>query len=484
VWLSGFFGSGKSHFLKILGYLLENRELATPDGIAIQSTSYIATKLGLQNLAPFISKEFRTKVLFLYLLDYDPTVDPTLSRLIYRNLKEERGFSDKIWVSLWEEEIWRAGNYGLFKEWVKREFEGEWEDRRKLRAEIVLKKALTVFLGFSDEHEAQKAIEESKSAEVRPSDMVKELKRYAEEIDENKGRIAVLLDEVGLYVGDSTERLTDLNALAEQVVKEGEGKVWLIATAQEALMDMVTTFAVERQKLEWLRDRFRHFSLTPAGVEKVVSERMLKKEVEAIGILREFYQNKAGVISEALGLKSAKLPTDINEEDFIRFYPFLPYSIRLLQDISRALVRTVDDARRFSARERSMLKIVHAILKGEGNIDCFAEKELGTFVTFDCLYDAISSDLRFIRSDYHAIIEKDIAELGEIEGVEASSVAKALFLLQNVEEKVPCSLDNLSAVLFPEVSADKNRNREAVKKCLAELREKGWVIEEMVHTGY
>lgn len=281
-----------------------------------------------------------------------------------------------------------------------------------------------------------------------------------------------------MYVGDSTERLTDMNALAEQVVKDGRGKVWLIATSQEALPEMVDRFAMERQKLEWLRDRFRHFSLTPAGVEKVVSERMLKKKVEAIGVLKEFYQNKAGVISEALGLKSAKLPSEINEEDFVKFYPFLPYSIRLLQDISGALVRTMDDARRFSARERSMLKIVHAILSGEGDIDCFAEKELGVFVTFDILYDAISSDLRFIKADYHAIIQDEIGELGEIEGVVISSVAKALFLLQNIDEKVPCSLDNLSAVLFPDVSADKNRNGEAVKKCLDELREKGWVIEE------
>jgi len=479
VWLSGFFGSGKSHFLKVLGYLLENRELETPDGRTIQSTPYISAKLGLQNLAPLISKEFRTKVLFLYLLDYDPTVDPTLSRLIYRSLKEEKGFSDKIWVSLWEEELWKEGKYEAFKEWVREEFACDWEEKRKLHAEAILKKAIPKFLPlYSNEEDAGRAIEESKREEIRPSDIVKELRRYAEEIDESKGRIVVLLDEAGLYVGDSTERLTDLNALAEQVVKEGEGKVWLIATSQEALPEMVDRFAMERQKLEWLRDRFRHFSLTPAGVEEVVSERMLKKKVEAIEILREFYQNKAGVISDALSLKSAKLPGDINEEDFVRFYPFLPYSIRLLQDVSRALVRTLDDARRFSARERSMLKIVHAILSGEGDIDCFAEKEPGVFVTFDILYDAISSDLRFIRSDYHTIIEKDISELGEIEGVKVSSVAKALFLLQNVEEKVPCSLDNLSAVLFPDVSANKNRSREAVKKCLDELRADGWVIEE------
>lgn len=480
VWLSGFFGSGKSHFLKVLGYLLENRELTTPDGRTIQSTSYIATKLGLQNFAPLLSKEFKTKVLPLYLLDYDHAGDPTLSRLIYKTLMRERGFSDTIWVSSWEDELRKEGKYGEFVDWVTKEFESDWAEKRKLHADVILKKALPLFLPiYTNEEDVGRAIEESKRVEITPSDVIKKYKGYAEEIDETKGRIVLLLDEAGLYVdSDTTERLTDLNALAEQVVKEGEGKVWLITTSQEALPDMVDRFAMERQKLEWLRDRFRHFSLTPAGVEKVVSERMLKKRVEAIGVISDFYQTKAGEISEALGLKSAKVATEITKEDFITFYPFLPYSIRLLQDISRALVKTVDQARRFSARERSMLKIVHAILSGEGNIDCFAEKDLGVFVTFDILYDVISSDLRFIRSDYHMIIEKEIAELGELDGVKVSSVAKTLFLLQNVEDKVPCSLDNLSAVLFPDLSTDKNKHQEAVKGCLDVLREKGWVIKE------
>jgi energy-coupling factor transporter ATP-binding protein EcfA2 len=284
VWLSGFFGSGKSHFLKVLGYLLENRELTTPDGRTIQSTSYIATKLGLQNFAPLLSKEFKTKVLPLYLLDYDHAGDPTLSRLIYKTLMRERGFSDTIWVSSWEDELRKEGKYGEFVDWVTKEFESDWAEKRKLHADVILKKALPLFLPiYTNEEDVGRAIEESKRVEITPSDVIKKYKGYAEEIDETKGRIVLLLDEAGLYVdSDTTERLTDLNALAEQVVKEGEGKVWLITTSQEALPDMVDRFAMERQKLEWLRDRFRHFSLTPAGVEKVVSERMLKKRVEAI----------------------------------------------------------------------------------------------------------------------------------------------------------------------------------------------------------
>ena len=481
VWISGFFGSGKSHFLKVLGYLLENRRISTPDGLEIESTQYLANKLGLQNLAPLLAKEFRTKVLFINLLDYDHAVDPMISRLVYRKLMKEKGFSNKIWVSIWEEELQRVGIYDKFKQWVEKEVGNVWEEARKLHAERILKRALTVFMEslYPDERDAEKAVEESKKTEIEPSFVVKKLKEFAERIDRNKGRIIVLLDEVGLYIGDDKNRLTDLNALAEQVVREGEGKVWLIATAQEALPEMVERLTAEKHILEWLRDRFRlQLLLTPKGVERVVSERMLKKRVEAIDQLKGFYQKNAGKILQVMALKQTKQIIEINEGNFIRFYPFYPYSVSLLQEISRVLVRSIEDARRLSARERSMLKIVHAILRGEGGIDAVAEKLLGFFVTFDILYDAISQDLRFIKSDYHNIIDSEIGKIGEVDSIKASSVAKALFLLQNIEEKVPTSLDNLSAVLFSDIECDINIHKEAIKNCLEKLKEYGWVVEE------
>ena len=481
VWISGFFGSGKSHFLKVLGYLLENRKILTPDGLEIESTQYLANKLGLQNLAPLLTKEFRTKVLFINLLDYDHATDPPISRLIYRKLMEEKGLSSKIWVSMWEEEFQKRGFYDEFKQWDKKEFEDDWEEARKLHAERILKKALTVFMKtlYPEERDAEKAINESKKVEIEPSFVVRKLKEFAEEIDENKGRIVILLDEVGLYIGDDKNRLTDLNALAEQVVKEGEGKVWLIATAQEALPEMVERLTAEKHILEWLRDRFRlQLLLTPKGVERVVSERMLKKRVEAIEKLKEFYQKNTGKILQVLTLKQTRQNIEINGENFVRFYPFYPYSISLLQEISRALVRSIEDARRLSARERSILKIVHAILRGEGGIDAVAEKQLGFFVTFDLLYDAISQDLRFIKSDYHNIIDNEIGKIGTVDGIKASSVAKALFLLQNIDEKVPTTLENLSAVLFSDISCDINTHKEAIKNCLEKLEESGWVVEE------
>lgn len=477
VWISGFFGSGKSHFLKVMGYLLENREIDL-GGSRTSSTSYIAEKIGLHNLAPMISKEFSNKVFFINLLDIDHATDPTISRLVYRKLMEDLGFSEDIWVSLWEEELYKANKYEEFKGWVQQEFGRDWNDYRKLNAGVTLKKALPKFLGYPNEDEAEKAIEDSKKKEIKPSDVVKRLKNYADEIDKNKGRVIVLLDEVGLYIGDSTDRLTDLNALAEQVVKEGDGRIWLITTSQEALPQMVDRFAAERQKLEWLKDRFKHYSLTPQGVETVVYERMLKKNIDGLDKIKEFYQNNAGKLSQVLDLSPSKQIFKSDEENFSKFYPFFPYSINLLQEISKSLVRSVDEARRLSARERSMLKIVHAILRGEGDIESFADKELGTFVTFDVLYDSISSDLRLIKSDYHDIIENEIGKLGEIDGVKVSSVAKALFLLQNVEERVAPTLDNISATLLPDIGADINKLKDAVTNCLNRLFDYGWVVRE------
>jgi hypothetical protein len=98
VWVSGFFGSGKSHFLKVLGYLLENRELQDPEGHPHSSTEFLCRKLGLENFLPLLTKEIRSKVLFINLLDHDPQSPqrPTVSRLIYRSLLEQKGLSTEF----------------------------------------------------------------------------------------------------------------------------------------------------------------------------------------------------------------------------------------------------------------------------------------------------------------------------------------------------------------------------------------------------
>ena len=478
-WVSGFFGSGKSHFLKVLGYLLENRELIDPSGNRHSASEFLCRKLGLENFIPLLTRELKTKVLYINLLDYDPQSprSPTISRLIYRSFLRDKGLSTEFWVAAWEEELQQQGLWDRFQAWVKENFGRSWQKERRLNAEPVLKQALPRLLPklYRTEEEAGGAIQESKRrfGTINPSEVVEKLYLEAQRLDEQKGRIVVLLDEVGLYIGDSVPRLTDLNELAEQVVERGSGKLLLVVTAQEALPELVGRLTKDRQILEWLRDRFRlHLGLQPTEVETVVARRLMEKKPKAADALRKLYSRHQGALVSNLSLDRSW-----HEGDFVSQYPFPPYAVRLMQDIMGALRGSVEEARRLSGSERSMMKLTQAILTGEGGILKGAEQPLGWLVPFDLLYDALAPDLQTIRSDQHQAIA-GIAQLGECDGLSIVRVAKALYLLQQLHRRIPCTHANLAAALVDKVDEDIHALQEAVRRCLQKLREEGWVAEE------
>jgi len=121
-------------------------------------------------------------------------------------------------------------------EWVRKNYGRDWQEERELNAEVVLKRALPILMGshYQTEDEADRALQESKKTRgtINPSDVIETLQKEAEKLDPVKGRIIILLDEVGLYIGDSVERLTDLNILAEEVIRAGGGKILLLVTAR------------------------------------------------------------------------------------------------------------------------------------------------------------------------------------------------------------------------------------------------------------
>ncbi|MGY4706950.1 BREX system P-loop protein BrxC [Candidatus Bipolaricaulota sp. J31] len=479
IWISGFFGSGKSHFLKVLGYLLENRPLQDPDGKKHSSQELLCRRLGLENFLPHLEREFRIKVLFINLLDHDPQNPerPTFSRLIYRQLLKQSGLSTVFWIAAWEKELQELNRWQEFEEWVKRNYGREWERERDLNAAVILKRALPELVPerYASEEETAEAIQESKRryATVNPSDVVRELVEEAKRLDERKGRLVVLLDEVGLYIGDSTQRLTDLNSIAEQVVQQGDGKVILIATAQEALGELVPRLTRDRQILEWLRDRFRvQLGLLPTEVQHVIARRLLAKTPDGTQCLKAIVRKHEGNLRTALALES-----DWNEDEFAEQYPCHPYAVRLMQDIMGTMRGSIEEARRLSGSERSLLKLVHMILRGEGGLPRGAEQALGWLVSLDLFFDALAPDLREVRSDQVQAME-EIERLGEVEGIHIARIAKALFLLQQVHRRYPCSLENIAAALVDRMDVDVERLRRAVKEGLKRLQQEGWVTEE------
>jgi len=483
-WISGFFGSGKSHFLKMLGYVLTNRGVKLPSGVEVEVADYFRRKHGLRGI-PMISRELKTRALFVNMLTYDRTKDRDLSRFVYKILLRDLGLSEIFWVAEVELMLKSRGLWDEFVQFVEKEEGMAWEDVRMIESRVrsALVRGLMVVdpKAYPEMMLADEAVKDAeKEFTINPERLAMRLAEEARALDPEDGRMVLLLDEVGLYVGTETERLTELNALAERVEKLGRGKVWIFATAQEALEQVIPKIEARRAELEWIRDRFRiNVSLTPENIATVVNERLLQKnkESECFQALRKFYEDHEGSLKmSALIRDPARDPhglfTHLNFDDFAQTYPLMPYYIPLMIDIFGALRARGRVSPELTGRERAVLGVARAAILN------LLERDVGALVSFDMVYDAIDEELKAVQSEYQVLIQNEIAKLGKVEGMDVASVAKALFLLQQVGEWIPCTLVNVAAVLYPSLGVDQKEHEGKVRACLETLVNNRWVTAE------
>jgi len=263
-------------------------------------------------------------------------------------------------------------------------------------------------------------------------------------IDKEQGRVVLILDEVGLYLRSAgASGLTELNSLAEDLERIGNGKVWLVATAQEA-------FPLK-------------YSLAPENIPTVVNRRLLAKDRTSAAFkeLKKLYDENGGQLALATTIQNPAhdegLFSRLDFESFSESYPLLPYHIPLMIDIFarlRAKGRRMGQETKLAGRERAVLSVVQSILLELIERDA----QVGTLATFD--------------------LTERIAQLGKVKDLEVSSVAKALFLLQQIEDWIPPTLNNISAVLYPSLGVDPSEHLGTVEKCLGLLIKHRWIREE------
>jgi low affinity Fe/Cu permease len=488
VWISGFFGSGKSHFLKFLGHLLSNKTVILEDGREVGVATHFCSIHSLPGRV-ILEKELKTKAIFVNMLNFPRDIPeaPSITKIIYTALLEESGLSEVPWIAEIEKMIQERGLWNDFLEYIEKETGKSWQHIRRMTvmAGPLLAKALCKIdpKTYYSLERAEKSIEEVKASfELTPRKLVEMLVGEAEKLGGGNGRIVLLLDEVGLYIGTYTDRLTDLNILAEEIERIGKGKVWLFVTAQEAIEDVIPRVEAYRGQFEKVKDRFQiKVTLTPENIDTVVKKRLLSKIPGKLKDLEALYDKYSGSLATSGLIKNPAreyggLLTRIDKKSFIESYPLMPYHVLLMQQIFTQLRlrgRTIPEL--LGVRERAILSVVRALLIGpKADVKGLAYSEVGSLATFDSVYDAIHLE---IRGEYQAMIE-EADKLGEKEGLKVSSVAKALFLLQQVGEWIPTTVENISAILYPHLGEDGTKLKNKVKNCLEELRKNKWVVED------
>jgi hypothetical protein len=476
VWISGFFGSGKSSFAKNLGYVLANRDVLGQSSSALFKNQVVDP--GIDKLLDFINARIPTEVI-MFDVSVDRAIRKTTERItevMYTVLLRELGYAEDYDIAELEIELEGEGRLEEFVGRCADKYNAPWDRIRKgaqkmARASAILHEMNPEIYPDADSW--------ARSAAGKHADIT--VARFAERVFELSARrcpgkaIAFIIDEVGQYVARSADKIEDLRAVVERLGKEGKnraktGKVvapaWVIVTSQEKLDEVVAAIDSRRVDLAKLQDRFRYrVDLAPADIREVATRRVLAKKPEAEQLLRDLYRRSQGVLSSACRLERTARRSDVSEADFVQFYPYLPHYIELSIDIMSGIRLQPGAPKHLGGSNRTMIKQAYEMLVSDRTK--LADEPIGCLVTLDRIFELVEGNLSTER-------QKDISDIVALFPGEAGSpswpvrVAKAICLLEFVRD-LPRTEANIAALLVDMVGAQ--APRDEVRSAIGHLVE-------------
>lgn len=466
VWISGFFGSGKSHFLKILSYLLSNKTIEGKRAIdyfvddhKISDSMVLADmKLAADTPSDVILFNIDSKSDSTSKQDKDAIVNVFL-----KVFNEMRGFCGSMpHLADLEAQLSDDGKFEEFKDAFREATGDEWEDERK-NFDFIQDDVVDVLsnIGFMSESAARNWCEKATdSYKISIEDFAKRVAEYIKKKGNNH-HVVFMVDEVGQYIGEDSNLMLNLQTVREELSKECKGKAWVIVTSQQDI-DSITK--VKGNDFSKIQGRFAtRLSLSSANVDEVIKKRILEKNDTAAQTLRLLYDQKATIIKNLIVFNDGvekKLYS--GESDFAEVYPFVPYQFNLLASVLTSIRTHGASGKHLSEGERSMLALFKESAMNLENA------EVGAIVPFHLFYDALENFLDhshrgvIIRAYDNHYINPD----KKTNNVFAINVLKTLFMIKYVLE-VEANVENITSLMISNIDEDrlvlKNQVEEALK---------------------
>lgn len=467
VWITGFFGSGKSHFLKMLSYLLENREINGKYTIDYFREKY-NDELAFMSVVKSTSVPTET-ILFNIDVEGSMTKDDTaVLRVFAKVFYEHLGFYGKdLKVAKLEQFITKQGKMNEFlvtfesingESWFNsREDYVFWED------DIV--DSLVQVLGISVES-AHHWFDGTETVDISIAQLVDEIKDYVDS-KPTGFRLLFMIDEAGQYIGTNTSLLLNLQSLIEKLGSVCRGQVWVVATGQEALDDMIK---LRTDEFSRIMARFAvRLSLTSSSVGEVIEKRLLTKKKDAYENLEMVYNNNDNVLSNLYSLDTQKkdLKGYRSADEFARVFPFVPYQFIIMKDVFNEIRKKGHAGKHQASGERSMLNGFQESAQKIQLNDEFA------LVPMYLFYDTLHS---FLDTAIRSVIERAEKATENNQGLMTFDVnlLKLLYLIRYIDD-IPSNIENLTILMADNICVDKQELRESVKKSLDRLINQNYV---------
>ena len=460
VWVSGFFGSGKSSFAKMLGLSIENRPVAGELAGARFAQRTSDTKL--QVLLKKITEKIPTHAVI-----FDVSTDrgirsgnQTLTEIMYGLFLQSLGYAKDLDLSELEIGLEENKTLDVFEKEYKRIFKKEWS-AEKGKVAFALSEASRVLnsLDPATYPMADSWVKAVKNkADISPGKLAERATELMKRRRPNQSLMFVV-DEVGQFVARDVQKMLDLQAIVQNLGTKGRGKHWVVVTSQEKLGELVSGLDDKKIELARLMDRFPlQVHLEPSDISEVTSRRVLSKNAAGQAELGRVFDEHRGRLTESVRLTAdIKLP-EITRDGFIELYPLLPYQIDLIIQIVSGLRTQGGASKHVGGANRTIIKLAQQLLihPAVG----LADQPVGALARLDQVYDLVETN---IGSEVRAKISAIKTELTH---PLAQPVAKVICLLQHAKS-VHRTAENIAAVLYPSIGADSQL--AGVKEALREL---------------
>ncbi|MBI5543786.1 MAG: BREX system P-loop protein BrxC [Deltaproteobacteria bacterium] len=471
-WISGFYGSGKSSFAKLLGLALDDARL--PGGLlladALLQRDDSPRRQELVDAWAMLRKRFDPMAV-VFDIGGVARDDEHIHVAALRMIQTRLGYCSRSHlVAAHELKLERDGLWPQFLAAAEKTLEKPWAKAKEdHQAEDHFSHVLHVL-------DPKRYLEPMSWIDARAGSRTGAGTAVKEVVDDVEAMIAirapgkalfVVVDEVSQYVHQDDNRMLKLQSFVSELGQRLKGAVWLFATGQQKLEDNT-----QAGNLSKLKDRFPpalRVHLHPSNIRDVVHKRLLAKKPAHERLLREKFQQHR----PDLALHGYKCE-DLTEEDFLEVYPMLPEQVDLLMQITSNLRTRSSRVQGDDHAIRGLLQLLGELFREQK----LGEREVGDLVTLDAIFEVQSSAL---DADVQTTLSRIFDHPDVRDDALAQRAAKAVALLELIQETKATTPELVASCLYQRLG--QGNQVQPVTQALEKLRAANLVAYSEKH-GY
>lgn len=475
IWVSGFYGSGKSSFAKYLGLSLK-KDLEV-DGISFQER--LCNRMNSTPITQLLKSLVQKYDPVVFLIDLatqqisSHTLAP-VGTIVYHEVMRWAGYASEEKIALLERKMEMDGKLEEFKKIVKEEFEEKWDSikfKDRLTAKTIAQELAPRFYPkiWKDAKSFNiTKVEDIETDKEKVTEMLNLIKRKS-----GKENVLFIIDEAGQYVAADDSLITKMQGLMENLKDIGTGKAWLMATAQQTLTEDNPNAQLNSAKLFKLNDRFPiKVEIEASDIKEITTQRLLGKSANGAKELKKLFASSGEMLRLNARLEKVErtiYKAELDEKSFVDLYPFLPHHFALLLALLQRLAQ-----KRGGIGLRSAIRVIQDVLT-ESTGDKLSESNIGVLANTAHIYNVLKSDIRRSYPHVTTSVDRVIDIFGE-NSLE-TNVAKSIATLQILDDFY-LSPENLTVMMHPSVEA--TSQKDTILKIISELKEtKGLTLSEI-----